>query len=81
MSVQEWYEPQLVTTQLRQRRTPGWERVNASAAQLGITLTPVRECDTRVRYEVGGRQLVLPQGDLPPAVADEVIAVLAKAGA
>ncbi|MBG0825831.1 recombinase family protein [Planomonospora sp. ID91781] len=72
----EWRETQLVTARLRERRISGWERVNAAAAQRGIRLTPVRESDTHLLYEAAGRRLVLPRGELPAAVADEVIALL-----
>ncbi|WP_449061475.1 recombinase family protein [Planomonospora algeriensis] len=71
-----WRETQLVTARLRERRTSGWERVNAAAAQQGVRLTPVRQSDTHVLYEAAGRRLVLPCGELPAAVADEVIALL-----
>ncbi|WP_431929882.1 recombinase family protein [Nonomuraea jabiensis] len=76
VTLQEWYETQLVTARMRERQAPGWDRVNAAAAQRGIRLTTVRESDTHVLYEVGGRQFVLPRADLPAAVADEVIAFL-----
>lgn len=78
--LQEWHETQLVTAQMRQRQVPGWERVNAAAAQYGTQLTTVRESDTHILYEAAGRRFVLPRGDLPAAVADEVITLL-EAGA
>ena len=78
--LEEWHESQLVTARLRERQAPGWERVNEAAAQRGIQLRAVRETDTHILYEASGRQLVLPRGDLPAAVADEVIALL-EAGA
>ncbi len=74
--LEEWHEAQLVTASLRERQAPGWDRVYAAAAQRGIQLTTVRETDTHILYEAAGRQLVLPRGDLPTAVADEVIALL-----
>ncbi|MET8340966.1 hypothetical protein ABZV22_45300 [Streptosporangium canum] len=80
VSLDEWHETQLMTAQMQQRQAPGWDRVNAAAAQHGIQLTTVREIDTHVLYEAAGRQLVLPCGDLPTAVADEVIIIL-EAGA
>ncbi|WP_433259421.1 hypothetical protein ACQPYK_50210 (plasmid) [Streptosporangium sp. CA-135522] len=78
--LEEWHETQLVTAQMQQRPAPGWDRVNAAAAQRGIQLTTVRESDTHILYEAAGRHLVLPRGELPAAVADEVIALL-EAGA
>ncbi|MEU1729267.1 hypothetical protein [Nonomuraea sp. NPDC005692] len=36
----------------------------------------VGQSDTHVLYEVGGRRLVLPRGDMPAAVADEVVMLL-----
>jgi hypothetical protein len=74
--LQEWHETQLVTAQMRQRQVSGWDRVNEVAAQHGVGFTTVRESDSHVLYEVGGRQLVLPRGDLPAVVAEEVIAAL-----
>ncbi|MER5426895.1 recombinase family protein [Streptosporangium roseum] len=76
----EWHETQLVTAQMQQRQAPGWDRVNAAAAQRGVQLTTVRESDTHILYQVAVRRLVLPRGELPAAVADEVIAIL-QAGA
>lgn len=77
--VQQWRETQLVTARMRQRRLPGWGRVRAAAADRGITLTQVRESDTHVLLEAGGREFVVPHGDLPPAVADQLIAFLQEA--
>ncbi|MFF0250759.1 hypothetical protein ACWEU6_12615 [Streptosporangium sandarakinum] len=65
---------------MRRRQAPGWDRVHEAAAQHGIELTAVRQTDTHILYEAAGRHLVLPRGDLPAAVADEVIAAL-EAGA
>ncbi|MEV4250737.1 recombinase family protein [Streptosporangium canum] len=75
--LEEWHETQLVTAQMQQRQAPGWDRVHEAAAQRGIQLTTVRESDTHILYEAAGRRLVLPRGDLPAAVADEVITILA----
>ncbi|MGV9532097.1 recombinase family protein [Streptosporangium sandarakinum] len=72
----QWYETQLVTAQMRRRQAPGWDRVHEAAAQQGIELTAIRQSDTHILYEAAGRHLVLPRGDLPAAVADEVIAAL-----
>jgi hypothetical protein len=74
--LEEWHQTQLVTARLRERRISGWDRVTAVAVQRGIELTTVRRTDTHVLYEAAGRQFVLPHGDLPAAVADEVIALL-----
>ncbi|MFI6883889.1 recombinase family protein [Streptosporangium canum] len=78
--LEKWHETQLVTAQMQQRQAPGWDRVNEAAAQRRIQLRAVRESDTHILYEAAGRQFVLPRGDLPAAVADEVIAIL-EAGA
>ncbi|MEU9837292.1 recombinase family protein [Streptosporangium sp. NPDC048047] len=74
--LEQWHQTQLVTAQLRQRQAPGWDRVREAAAQRGIELTTVRQSDTHILYEAAGRRLVLPHGDLPAAVADEVITAL-----
>ncbi|MFI7643367.1 recombinase family protein [Nonomuraea sp. NPDC049400] len=76
VTLQEWYETQLVTAQMRERQAPGWDRVHEAAAQRGLQVATVRQSDTHVLYEAGGRQFVLPRGDLPAAVADQVIALL-----
>ncbi|MEU4574647.1 recombinase family protein [Nonomuraea sp. NPDC023979] len=76
VTLQEWHETQLVTARMRERQMPGWERVNQAAAQRGIRLTALRENDTHLLYQLGLRQLVLPRGELPAAVADEVIRLL-----
>ncbi|MEU1883467.1 recombinase family protein [Streptosporangium sp. NPDC020072] len=74
--LEEWYETQMVTARMQERRTPGWDRVHAAAAQRGIRFTKVRSARSHILYEVAGREIVLPRGDLPAAVADEVIAIL-----
>lgn len=76
VSIQDWYQVQQVTARMRERRRPGWGRVHAAAAGRGITLRPVCESGTHVLYEAGGRQFVLPRGELPAAVADQVITLL-----
>ncbi|GAB3977244.1 hypothetical protein GCM10029978_066430 [Actinoallomurus acanthiterrae] len=74
--LEEWYQAQQVTARMHEQRRPGWGRVHAAAAEHGITLTPVRESGAHVLYDAGGRQLVLPRGELPAAVADQVITLL-----
>ncbi|MGW4411951.1 recombinase family protein [Nonomuraea sp. NPDC004702] len=80
VTMEQWRETQLVTADMCRRRVPGWDRVGEAAAQRGIELVKVGQSDTHVLYEIGGRRLVLPRGDMPAAVADEVILLL-QAGA
>ncbi|MFI6485292.1 recombinase family protein [Nonomuraea sp. NPDC050663] len=74
--IEEWYETQLVTAQMRERRISGWERVNDVAARLGVEIATVRENNTHLLCRAGAREFVVPRGTLPAAVADEVIAIL-----
>ncbi|MEU8365327.1 recombinase family protein [Nonomuraea sp. NPDC048882] len=78
--LEEWYETQVVTARMRQRRASGWDRVREVVTQHGWQLTSIRRSGTHVLYEAGGHHFVVPHGDLPAAVADEVIRLL-EAGA
>ncbi|GAA2626424.1 hypothetical protein GCM10010411_74190 [Actinomadura fulvescens] len=76
ITVQEWYDTQLVTAQLRDRRRPGWGRVRQAATDHGVTLTQIGQSSTHALWDVGGRRIVLPTGELPAAVADQMITLL-----
>jgi hypothetical protein len=65
-----------VTAQLRERRQPGWGRIQAAAAEHDLPMAIVRKSGAHVLCEIGSRQFVLPTGDLPAAVADQVITSL-----
>ncbi|MFG1858435.1 recombinase family protein [Actinomadura geliboluensis] len=77
VSLHDWRQAQLVTARMRERRRSGWDRIRAVAEGRGLTLTRARESDEHVLLEVGGHQIVVPQGELPAGIADEVIALLA----
>lgn len=74
--LQVWHDTQLATARMREHRQPGWNRIHETAAELGITLTHTRATDTHAFLDTGGQQLVVPYGEIPAAVADEVIAIL-----
>lgn len=76
VSVEDWHQAQLAAERIRDRRRSGWERVRAVADERGITFTRARETDEHVLLEAAGRRIVVPRGELPAAVADEVIALL-----
>lgn len=70
---EEWHATQKMTVRIRQRRRSGWERVQAAADELGLTLTRTSTTDEHVLLEVNGRQIVVPRGELPPTAADELV--------
>ncbi|MGW2219618.1 recombinase family protein [Nonomuraea sp. NPDC001684] len=74
--IEQWHETQLVTARMRERRVSGWDRLHAAAAQHGVELTKVRQTESHVLYEAAGHRFVLPHGDLPAALTDEVLAIL-----
>lgn len=79
MTVQEWAEVQVITDGLRRSAVSGMARVREAVKELGIVVTKENESDSHTLYRIGTRRMVLPHGELPGVVVDQVIEDLRSA--
>ncbi|MBO2461497.1 recombinase family protein [Actinomadura violacea] len=70
---QYWAETQKVTAQMRRPQTLSMARVIAVARERDVPVRRVRGSDTHTLYEIAGHQVVVPRGDLPSALATELL--------
>lgn len=79
MTVQEWAEVQVITDGLRRSAVSGMARVREASKDLGLVVTKENESDSHTLYRIGTRRMVLPRGELPDVVVDQVIEDLRSA--
>jgi hypothetical protein len=73
VSLEYWAETQKVTTHMRRRPYVGMEPVAVAAREHGVPFREVHGDESHVLYEIAGRQVVVPRGDLPPLLVENLL--------
>lgn len=76
VSLDTWYEAQMVTAEMRAQEQTGLDRVRAVANTAGLSMSVARSNDTHVVYTIGHREYVVPRGDLSDVIVEAIIAEL-----